>query len=85
MSTSTVNIPFQDDFLFQIDQIAGNESKTRSELIQNAVRLYIDRKNEVEEILSIGKQIGSTLEISENDVINEIKEYRKEKQQIKCD
>jgi metal-responsive CopG/Arc/MetJ family transcriptional regulator len=85
MSISKVNIPFQDDFLFQIDQIAGNESKTRSELIQNAVRLYIDRKKEVEEILSIGKQIGSTLEISENDVIDEIKEYRKEKQQIKCD
>ena len=83
MSVSTVNIPFQDDFLVQIDQIATIESRTRSELITQAVRLYIDQKQEFEEIFKLGKQIGSTLEISEDDVMGEIKNHRKAKQQIK--
>ena len=81
MNVSTVNIPFQNDFLFQVDRIATDESRTRSELILKAVKLYIDRKNEINKLFKIGNQIGSTLDISEEDVINEIKEYRKEKQQ----
>jgi metal-responsive CopG/Arc/MetJ family transcriptional regulator len=83
MSVSTVNIPFQDDFLVQIDQIANIESRTRLELIMQAVRLYIDQKQEFEEIFKIGKQIGATLEISEDDVMGEIKKYREAKQQVR--
>jgi len=83
MSVSTVNIPFQDDFLVQIDQIANIESRTRSELIMQAVRLYIDQKQEFEELFKIGKQIGSTLEISEDDVMGEIKKHRKAQQQVR--
>ena len=81
MSLSTVNISFQDDFLVQIDEVAGNESRTRSELIREAVRLYIDRKREFEKIFDAGKQIGSTLDICEEDVMDEIKKHRKAKQQ----
>jgi metal-responsive CopG/Arc/MetJ family transcriptional regulator len=83
MSVSTVNIPFQDDFLVQIDQIANIESRTRAELIMQAVRLYIDQKQEFEDLFKIGKQIGSTLEISEDDVMGEIKKYRKTQQQVR--
>ena len=82
MSVSTINIPFQDDFLVQVDQTAINESRTRSELILNAVRLYIDQKKEFEDLFKIGKQIGSTLDISENDVMSEIQEYRTARQQV---
>jgi len=83
MSVSTVNISFQEDFLVQIDRVACDESRTRSELIREAVRLYIDRKKEFEKIFKIGEQIASTLEISEEDVMKEIKEYRKTKQKVK--
>ena len=83
MSVSTVNISFQEDFLLQIDKVATDESRTRSELIREAVRLYIDRKKEFERIFSIGEQIGSTLEISEEAVMKEIKTYRKQKQKTK--
>ena len=79
MPVATVNISFREDFLVQIDQIANNESRTRSELIREAVRLYINRKKEIEKIFQLGKQIGSTLDISEKDVMKEIKAYRKTK------
>ena len=83
MPVSTVNISFQRDFLVQIDQIANAEARTRSELIREAVRAYIDRKKEWERIFIIGNEIGSKLKISEEDVMNEIKEYRKTKNKIK--
>jgi len=82
MSISTINLSFQDDFLLQqIDQIANDESRTRSDIILKAVKLYIDQKHEFEELFKTGKQIGSTLDISENDIMNEIKKSRKAKQQ----
>jgi metal-responsive CopG/Arc/MetJ family transcriptional regulator len=77
MAVSTVNISFQDDFLLQIDQIANNESRSRSELVREAVRLYIDRKREFDNLFKLGKQIGATLDISEKDVMPEIKKHRK--------
>jgi metal-responsive CopG/Arc/MetJ family transcriptional regulator len=83
MPVSTVNISFQSDFLVQIDQIANNEARTRSELIREAIRMYIERKKEWEKIFKTGKEIGSTLDISEGDVMNEIKEYRKAKVSLK--
>jgi len=78
MSISTVNVSIQDDFLVQLDQIANSESITRSEIIKEALNLYFDKKNiknEFEQIFKIGKQIGSTLDISAEDVMGEIKEY----------
>jgi metal-responsive CopG/Arc/MetJ family transcriptional regulator len=83
MPVSTVNISFQNDLLVQIDQIANNEARTRSEMKREAKRMYIDRKKEWEKIFTTGKEIGATLEISENDVMNEIKEYRKAKVSLK--
>ena len=79
MPVSTVNISFNNDFLLQLDQIANDEARTRSELIREAVRIYMDRKKEWNQIFEAGQQIGKTLEISEKDVINEIKKHRKSK------
>jgi len=83
MPVSTVNISFQDDFLVQIDQIANNESRSRSELVREAVRLYIDQKRQFDNLFKIGQQIGATLDITEEDVMSEIKKHRKAKQKIK--
>ena len=44
MAVSTVNISFQDDLLLQIDKIAQNEARTRSELTREAARLYIEKR-----------------------------------------
>jgi len=37
MGTSTVNIAFKNDLLLQIDSIAREESRTRSELVRENV------------------------------------------------
>ena len=77
MPASVVNVSFKSDFLLQIDRMANDEARTRSELIREAVRLYVARKNEFGKLFKIGKQIGSTLGFSENDLIDEIKESKR--------
>ena len=79
MPVSTVNISFKKELLVQIDQVANAEARSRSELIREAVRIYINRKKDWEELFKIGKQIGSKFKISEDDVMNEVKEYREAK------
>ncbi|TLU54256.1 MAG: ribbon-helix-helix protein, CopG family [Chlorobium sp.] len=44
MSTVTVNISFQDSLLNEIDKTARNEYRSRSELIREAARLYIQHQ-----------------------------------------
>jgi metal-responsive CopG/Arc/MetJ family transcriptional regulator len=79
MAVSTVNISFQEDLLEQIDRIAQNEARTRSELIREAARLYIERKKKWESIFSYGESLSSKYKFTEDDVADEIKKYREGK------
>ena len=79
MAVSTVNISFQDDLLKKIDKIAQKEARTRSELIREAARLYIERKKKWESIFSYGESLAIKYKITEDDVNKEIENYRVEK------
>ena len=81
MAVSTVNISFQEDLLDQIDRIAQNEARTRSELIREAARIYIERKKKWESIFSYGESLSSKYKFTEDDINNEIKKYRERKDQ----
>ena len=43
MARILVSMP--DEFLSKIDQVAGSEQRTRSELIREALRTYMKRSN----------------------------------------
>ncbi len=43
MARILVSMP--DEFLNKIDRIAGNEQRTRSELVREALRAYIKKNN----------------------------------------
>jgi CopG family transcriptional regulator / antitoxin EndoAI len=79
MAVATVNISFQEDLLSQIDRIAKNEARTRSELIREAARAYIEKKKKWESIFTYGESLSSKYKFTENDVNEEIQNYRKEK------
>ena len=79
MAVATVNISFQEDLLSRIDQIAQNEARSRSELIREAARIYIERKKKWESIFAYGESLSSKYRFTEEDVNNEIQKYRKEK------
>ena len=81
MTVTTVNISFKKDLLQQIDEIAKDEARTRSELIREAARLYIERKKKWESIFAYGESVSTKYKFSEEDVNEEIKKYRSEKHQ----
>lgn len=79
MSTITVNISFQDRLLADIDRIAHRESRSRSELLREAARLYIGRQERWGRIFSTTASRAKKLGLSEKDVLDEIALYRREK------
>lgn len=84
MAGSTVNISFNKDLLAEIDKTAKQEARTRSDLIREAARLYIGRKNRWESIFAFGSRQVKRLRLREEDVIGEIKRYRAEKESRKA-
>lgn len=75
---STVNISFRDDLLAEIDEVARSESRSRSELVREAARLYIERKKRMSSIISSMRQVAAELGLSEKDVDEEIAAHRSE-------
>jgi metal-responsive CopG/Arc/MetJ family transcriptional regulator len=79
MKSSTVNISFSDDLLRKIDQVAREESRSRSELIREAARGYIERKRRWKQIFEFAKMNAAGKRIAESDIEAEIAAYRREK------
>jgi len=76
--TNTVNISFRKDLLKAIDDVAEKESRSRSELIREAARMYIERKDRWEAIFKTADQAVSARNLTEKDVEAEIAAYRKQ-------
>ena len=77
MSTTTVNVAFQSTLLRQIDRAARAESRSRSELLREAARAYIQRKERWKDVFTMGREIAKTQGLSPSDVSKEIKAHRK--------
>jgi CopG family transcriptional regulator / antitoxin EndoAI len=79
MKTGTVNISFQEGLLREIDEMAREESRSRSELIREAARIYIERKKRWKDIFAFGEKQVRRLRLTESDVESEIGSYRRAK------
>jgi predicted transcriptional regulator len=79
MADATINLAFDDDMIMQIDYFADNESLTRTDLIYNSVKMYINRKQRLRELYAYGENIAAKNNFTEEDVMVEIKNYRKNK------
>ena len=79
MSTTTVNIAFQENLLHEIDRAARAESRSRSDFLREAARAYIQRKRRWANVFTMGREIAETKGLTPEDVSKEIKAYRKRK------
>ncbi len=77
MKSQAVNISFKKDLLKRIDDIAKEESRSRSELVREAARIYIERKERWRNIFSYGDILKVEKGFSEEDLKKEIEAYRK--------
>lgn len=80
MATQIVNISIPKKLLQEADRVAEAESRTRSELIRESLRDYVERRKRWEELLEYGRRKGRELGIkSEKDVYRMVEEYRQGK------
>ena len=79
MSSVTVNISFQEDLLAAIDAEAKRESRSRSELLREAARLYVDRQHRWAAAFELGDRLGRELGLSEEDVQQEVRAVRRQR------
>ena len=76
MSTVTVNISFQDALLRDIDRVARGEARSRSELLREAAREYIQRRERWTGIFAAGQKLARQKGLKPDDVAAEIAAYR---------
>ena len=79
MNATTVNISFQKRLLSNIDKVARKESRSRSELLREAARMYIEVKERWEKIFSYGRDKAIRGKLSGKDISSEIRRYRQQK------
>lgn len=77
MSNVTVNISFQDQLLAEIDAEAARESRSRSELLREAARLYVRRQKQWSDLFALGDRQAARAGLTEADVRSETKAVRK--------
>ncbi|MEK7092194.1 MAG: ribbon-helix-helix domain-containing protein [Patescibacteria group bacterium] len=77
MQTQTLNIALPRDLVKKVDERARKEYKNRSELMREALRIYLTERAQWEDLLEYGKKIGKKVGIkSEKDVDKIVYEYR---------
>lgn len=77
MKTQTFNIALPEDLVKKADKVAKKEYRNRSELIREALRVYLDEKNEWEELFKAGEKAMKEMGIkSEKEIDDIVYEYR---------
>jgi len=76
---ATVNISFQKELLLEIDKLANEETRSRSELIREAARAYLDKKKKWKKLFQLADSHSTKINLKEHDIQTEIKNYRKSK------
>ena len=72
----TVNISFQDALLEEIDAEARRESRSRSELLREAARMYVQRQRRLEAVFAMGDAAREKQGFTEKDIEAEIAAVR---------
>lgn len=77
MTTQTFNIALPRDLIQKVDRVAKREYRNRSELIREALRIYLEDKIEWEEIFNLGEKAMQIMKIKDEAGVNKIvSEYR---------
>jgi predicted transcriptional regulator len=81
MGNVTVNVSFEDSLLAEIDAEAKRESRSRSELLREAARLYVRRRRQWDDVFAFADRQIAGLGLTESAVKEEIRAVRRQKSQ----
>ena len=72
MNTQTLNISLPKDLVKKVDELAKKEYRNRSQLIREALRVYLSDKKEWNDLLDYGKKVGKKMGIKNEADVNKI-------------
>ena len=72
MQAQTLNISLPKELVKKVDEVAKKEYKNRSELIREALRIYLKNIEEWQNIFEYGRKIGKKLGIKNEEDVNKI-------------
>lgn len=76
MDSQIVNISIPERLLKLVDQVAEKEARSRSELFREAIRSYVLRKTQWNELFTYAEKRVKKLKIKEKDIAEIITQYR---------
>ncbi len=78
MSTArTVTISLPPRLAREVDRVARAERRSRSELLREAFRQYVERLERWERIFVAGREVARTAEVTDADVLRAVKARRR--------
>lgn len=76
MDTRIINVSLPFKLLKLADQVAEKEARSRSELFREAIRSYVIRKTNWNELFSYAEGKAKKMKIKEKDIESIVKSYR---------
>jgi Arc/MetJ-type ribon-helix-helix transcriptional regulator len=76
MKTSTINLAIPDQLLRQADEVAKRESRNRSELMRQALRMYLERRKNWDRLFAYADAHVARLGLKPADVADAVHEAR---------
>ena len=73
----TVTISITPELAEQIDRLAGEEGRTRSEFFREAARQYLERRRRLDELFEYGAAFAKSRGLTEDDVLEAVMEDRR--------
>ncbi len=77
MKSSIINLSLPSELLTKVDRQAEQEDRNRSELLREAVRIYLERKSRWESIFSYGDKQSRKKGLRLEDVPKAVSEARR--------
>lgn len=72
MQTQTLNIALPKELVKKVDEVAQKEYRNRSELIREALRVYIEKRARWNELFAYGQEVGKKMGIENEEDVNKI-------------
>lgn len=80
MNTQTFNIALPEELVKKVDELAKKEYRNRSELIREALRVYIQNTERWNQLYAYGKKVSEQTGITdEEDVVKIVSDFRHDK------
>lgn len=76
-TTGTVTISLPPDLASEVDRLAKEEGRTRSELLREAFRQYAERRRRWDQLFAYGEVRASAVRLSEESVVAAVRTRRR--------